>query len=302
MLLCAPAYNEVRNERRSIPLPQSIGNASIRRAPLAASRNSHHSVRLERIRSRGGYIEARAAPFDLKFRGPSSDCITRHIYRFGAHEPHISRYVIENVRLRPGEVAIDVGAIIGWYTALLSRLSEPGARIFAFEPDPETYRLLHGNLQANSLTDVTALNLALGDHPGTAILHRYKTSNNGRHTLSPGGEGGGGECEVRVQTLDAFCASRGLAGTRVRLLKIDVEGFEYHVVRGAAGLLQRSDCILLEFNRGKTANKLLTLLAEIGLTARAFIDGNPEPMTFTDILRSPIQLDLLLTPADVCLG
>lgn len=250
----------------------------------------------ERIRTRDGYIEARAVPFDLRFRGPSADCITRHIYRLGAHEPHISRYVIQHIRLAPGDIAIDVGANLGWYTVLLSRLSEPGARIFAFEPDPETYRLLCENLRANSACGVTALNLALGETPGTAMLHRYKTSNNGRHTLSAGSDGGGGQCEVSVQTLDSFCASRGLGATRVRLLKIDVEGFEYYVVRGATSLLQRCDCILLEFNRGETANKLLQLLAQIGLTARVFVDGNPEPMTFSEILQSPVQLDLLLTP------
>lgn len=249
------------------------------------------------MRSRDGYIEARAPLFDLKFRGPSGDCITRHIYRFGAHEPHISRYVLEHIRLQPAEIAIDVGANLGWYTLLLSRLSEPGARIFAFEPDPETYRLLCGNLRANSAIGVTALNLALSDTAGTAVLHRYKTSNNGRHTLTPGSDGGGGECEVNVQTLDTFCASQGLAQTRVRFLKIDVEGFEYQVVRGAMSLLRRCDCILLEFNRGETGGKLLQLLANAGFTVHAFINGNPKQMSLAEILHSPVQLDLLLTQA-----
>jgi FkbM family methyltransferase len=251
---------------------------------------------LARIRNPGGYIEARAAPFDLKFLGPSADCITRHIFRLGAHEPDISRYIIEHIHLGPQDIAIDVGANIGWYTALLSRLSEPGAQIFAFEPDPETYRLLCGNLRANSIIGVTALNLALGETSGTAVLHRYKASNNGRHTLSAGSDGGGGACQVNVETLDSFCSSRGLENSRIRFLKIDVEGFEYYVLRGATNLLRRCDCILLEFNRGETGDKVLQLLAEIGLTMRAFVDGNPVPMTVSEILQSPVQLDLLLTP------
>jgi FkbM family methyltransferase len=252
---------------------------------------------LERIRHRGGYVEARAAAFGLKFRGPPADCITRHIYRLGAHEPHISRYVIEHIRLGPSDIAIDVGANLGWYTALLSRLSEPGARIFAFEPDPETYRLLCENLRGNGAAGVTPLNLALGEAPGTAVLHRYKASNNGRHTLSPGSDGGGGACEVRVETLDSFCASRGLGESRIRFLKIDVEGFEYRVLRGGGSLLRRCDCILLEFNRGENAQQLLQLLADAGFLLRAFIDGAPVPMSAGEILDSPDQLDLLLTPA-----
>ncbi len=83
-----------------------------------------------RTRNPGTHVEARAALFDLKFRGPSADCITRHIYRLGAHEPDISRYIVERIHLGPRDIAIEVGANIGWYTALLSRLSDPTARIF----------------------------------------------------------------------------------------------------------------------------------------------------------------------------
>ena len=105
---------------------------------------------LARLASRDGYVQARAAPFDLTFTGPGADVITRHIYRLGAHEPVITRYLLEHVHLGPGDVALDVGANIGWYSVLLDRLSEPGAQIFAFEPDPKTYGLLTRNLAANA--------------------------------------------------------------------------------------------------------------------------------------------------------
>jgi FkbM family methyltransferase len=253
-----------------------------------------------RMKNPTGYVEARAAAFDLKFRGPSADCIVRHIYRLGAHEPHISRWVIEHIRLGSGDIAIDVGANLGWYSVLLSRLSEPGARIFAFEPDPENYQLLCDNVRANSATAVTAVNGALGESAGTAILHRYKRCNVGRHSLVPGSNAGGEECEVSVQTLDSFCLSRGIGDARVRFLKIDVEGFEYEVARGAADLLRRCDYALVEFNQGGGSEaSLLKLIAESGLTTSAFIDGSstPVPMTSTAILESGVQLDLLLTPA-----
>ncbi|SRR5579875_367235 len=262
--------------------------------PLRVLRSIEFAV--AKVGSRDGYVEARAAPFNLKFVGPAADCITRHIYRLGAHEADITRYVMEHIHLRPGEIAVDVGANLGWYTVLLSRLSAPGARIFAFEPDPETYALLSRNLRLNAATGVAALNVALGDTPGMAVLHRYKSSNNGRHTLSPGRDGGGGECEVSVQTLDSFCEAQGLAESRIRFLKIDVEGFEYFVLRGAANALRRCDCILLELNRGDAADELVQLLAASGLAASAFIGGRLRPMVFSEIRQSPDQLDLLLTP------
>lgn len=252
---------------------------------------------LARLRSRDGYVEASAAPFDLRFVGPSADCITRHIYRQGAHEPGISRYVVDHVRLQPGEIAIDVGANIGWYSVLLARLAAPGARILAFEPDPATYQLLQTNIAANGATQVTALNLALGEAPGTAMLHRYKASNNGRHSLSPSSPDAYGTCEVPVQTMDSVCQAQGLAGHRVRLLKVDVEGFEYFVLCGATEVLRRCDSILLEFNRGEHTEALVRLLAGAGFSASAFMDGQLIPMDFEAIAQSPTQLDLLLIPA-----
>ena len=109
---------------------------------------------LARLTSRDGYVVARSAPFGLTFKGPAADVITRHIYRLGAHEPVITRYLLENVRLGAGDIALDVGANLGWYSVLLNRLSAPGAQIFSFEPDPRTYGLLLTNLAANEATRV----------------------------------------------------------------------------------------------------------------------------------------------------
>jgi FkbM family methyltransferase len=247
-----------------------------------------------RLRSRDGYVTARAAPFDLKFTGPAADCITRHIYRLGAHEPAITRYVLEHVRLRAGDVALDVGANLGWYSVLLDRLSEPGARIFAFEPDPQCYGLLLENLRANRTTHVTALAIALGDAPGTAELHRYKASNNGRHTLRPA-SASGGTALVKVDTLRSFWDSHRLGDAPIRLLKIDVEGFEYFVLRGAGELLRRCACVLLEYNANDLSASLLELLARFGFRTMAFVGAELVPVSLGELRDARTQYDLLLT-------
>jgi FkbM family methyltransferase len=252
---------------------------------------------LERLRSPNGYVEAHAAPFGLRFVGPSADCITRHIYRLGAHEPQITRYLIEHVRIGANDIAVDVGANLGWYSVLLDRLSEDGARIFAFEPDPQTYRLLTENLRANAADAVAASNIALGETPGTATLHRYKASNNGRHTLVEAGRVGVCDVQVPVQTLESFLSEQGLGDARIRLLKIDVEGFEYFVLRGARGVLPRCERVLLEFNIVDHGADLIDLLASTGLTVRAFGAGGLIPMSHAELLRARTQHDLLLTPA-----
>ncbi|HTD31950.1 MAG TPA: FkbM family methyltransferase [Steroidobacteraceae bacterium] len=254
-----------------------------------------------RLLSRDGYVTARAAPFGLTFTGPAADVITRHIYRLGAHEPAITRYLIEHLHLGAGEVALDVGANIGWYSILLQHLSEPGAQIFAFEPDPETYSLLRTNLRANAAERVTALNLALGDAPGTAQLRRYKHSNNGRHTLVVDGPAAD-MVPVAVDTLAAFWSAHALGSRPLRFLKIDVEGFEYFVLRGAGELLTRCANIFLEYSpaslrlAGLGPDVLIELLRAARLSARAFRGGQLVPMSLTELAQVQEQHDLLLVP------
>jgi len=253
-----------------------------------------------RLTDRDGYVNARAAPFGTSFTGPVADVITRHIYRLGAHEPAITRYLLEHVRLRPGDVAVDVGANLGWYSVLLSRLSEPGAQIFAFEPDPESFRLLTRNLAVNAASSVAAFNVALGEVAGFAELHRYRACNNGRHTLLSGNTSGG-VVRVPVDTLSAFWERQALGERPLRLLKIDVEGFEYFVLRGAGALLERCACLLLEYSpdsfpvAGLKVQQLLGLLAATGLKPHAFVGDRPVPVTFDELAAATVQRDLLLT-------
>jgi len=258
---------------------------------------------LARLTSRDGYFEAHAAPFDLTFVGPAADCITRHIYRLGAHEPHITRYLLDHVHLGPEDIALDVGANLGWYSVILHRLSEPGARILAFEPDPENYRLLTKNLELNNATRVTPLNIALGDQRGVAELHRYKAANSGRHSLLRGNSAGS-TVRVPVDTLRDVWHHQNLGARRIRFLKIDVEGFEYYGLRGAGDLLGRCDCVQLEYSpdalavAGLEPEAVIDLLIAAGLSARIFVNERLVPVSYLKLARAETQHDLILTPAN----
>lgn len=259
------------------------------------------SVRFALARIGRTQVQARAAPFDLVFTGPVNDCITRHIYRFGSHEPVITRYLLDNIRIGPGEIAIDVGANLGWYSVLLDRLSDAGSRIFAFEPDPSTYDLLTKNLLTNHASRVVAVNMALGDAPGTAQLNRYRDSNNGRHTLMAGGNSSGGKVQVRVDTLQRFWHDNLLGNARIALLKIDVEGYEYFVLRGARELLANCDCILLEYAplsvraAGLETDALMEPFRTGGFRARVFQNERLVPISFSELVNAQQTCDLLLT-------
>ena len=136
--------------------------------------------------------------------------------------------------LRPGSTVFDVGANIGVYTLTASRLA---SSVHAFEPIPEIHYLLRHNVASNGAANVVLNELAASDSAGTVELFVNADS-----ALTSMGRTARGDV-VRVQTirtitLDEYASSKGIE--TIDYLKIDVEGFEGHVLRGASALLDRS--------------------------------------------------------------
>lgn len=89
----------------------------------------------------------------------------------GSYEPIETRVVTQC--LSQGNIAIDVGANIGWYTTLLSQLVGPRSTVHAFEPVISTHHVLETNCRLNECTNVTLNSIALGDRDGTVIMHYF---------------------------------------------------------------------------------------------------------------------------------
>ena len=147
-------------------------------------------------------------------------------------------------------VVFDVGANIGLSTLNYTQ-RWPGCRVFAFEPNPTIVRELAANVGQNGAVRVEQL--ALGSSVGSAIMHTYKE---GSDLSSLGGSSPyanhfglqGSPITVDVTTLDAFCTSREIA--EITFLKIDTEGFDYDVLKGAERMLseKRVGLVYCEFN------------------------------------------------------
>jgi FkbM family methyltransferase len=144
----------------------------------------------------------------------------------GTYEPWVQEAMAHY--LRPGDWAWDIGAFIGYHMLFMWRL---GANVVALEPDPDNFARLTKNLEANGAYSVKALRLAAGEMQGRARLRRV----NGHPSITSSVESSNyGECSV--VTLD----SRAVDLPPPRLVKIDVEGAELEVLRGAVRVLREA--------------------------------------------------------------
>ena len=189
--------------------------------------------------------------------------------------------------VRPGSVAIDVGANIGLYSVWLSRLCGPDGRVWAFEPIADTYWRLTETLALNRCDNVVPVRAAICERVGTVHMNlfdgqfsEWNTLGNPTMLLKSGKRvSPSAFAEVDGNTLDRFCDKERVE--RVNFLKVDVEGFEWAVFRGADQLLRdgRIDHICFEISQeplkgaGVASRRVFEELESHGYTAYKFDSG-----------------------------
>jgi FkbM family methyltransferase len=173
---------------------------------------------------------------DLKDQG-----VGRPIFLNRNWEQDETRYLVENVT--PDSIFIDIGANIGYYTVLASSLVGASGRVHAFEPNRQNFQILEKNLALNRCGNVTLHDCALGETDDMQCLYK-SGSNHGDHRLSIFAFEKDRETEmVPVRRLDSFLDA--LAPGRRIAMKMDVQGFEVHVMRGMKRMLEERDVYLV---------------------------------------------------------
>lgn len=164
---------------------------------------------------------------------------------------------------RRGWLVVDVGTNIGVFTALAATR---GARVRAFEPNPGPYERLLRTVRANKLqANVTARPVAVGARRGRATLTSHEASTP-LGTIMVAGAG----LPVPVVTLDDELANV----PHVDLLKIDTEGSEVDILRGATQVLRRTDRIMVEYHSETLLGEVRSLLTSHGFKeVTAFGEG-----------------------------
>jgi FkbM family methyltransferase len=186
-------------------------------------------------------------------------------------------------RVRPADVVLDVGANLGVYSLLMGRWVGDAGRVFAFEPAPLALAALRDHIALNGLAGrVEAVGRAVGDRTGEATF--YAHSYNGENSLNAGHArrvAAARPTRVPVITIDAFCEAERIAPA---LIKIDVEGWELHALRGARATLARCrPAVVVELHPslwpevGVCAAEAADVLAHLGCRAVS-LDGRADSL------------------------
>jgi len=194
------------------------------------------------------------------FRGKPNDVyIGRSLATYGEYSEIELRGLLQ--LLRPGDVAIEAGANIGSHSIALARRVGPEGRLFAFEPQAETFAILQRNIELNRLENVSALAVAVGARAETL----YHDPPPGGATANFGGVSmsrGQGRVATPSAPLDEAIDAAGLGP--IRLLKIDVEGMEEDVLVGAERLINaHRPQIYLENDRVDRSASLIQRLLDM---------------------------------------
>ena len=166
---------------------------------------------------------------------------------------------------KEGDIVIDVGAHIGPYTLKTAKRVGLNGKVIAIEADPENFNILNRNIQLNKLTNIIALNYAAyskEDKIKLYLLKVDKSSYTKYNTIMIDRAQYNNEknfLEVKANTLDYLLQSIGIKHEQINWIKIDVEGAEYDVLKGAKNILSKSKDIslLIEIHNLTTNNTTL---------------------------------------------
>ena len=193
---------------------------------------------------------------------------------FNIHEPISTKIVTET--LQKGMTCLDVGANIGYYVALESKILGDQGKIIAIEPSPQNFEYLKKNIAMQKAKNIAAFNFAAGDKNGYInFVSDENESNSGRVIPDSEVDNWPGQVvKLPVKTIDSFLIEIGI--DKIDFLRMDVEGYEYHIFQGMKDTIKRSKPIIqIELHKSimgtETTKKLLEELKNEGYELKSYI-------------------------------
>lgn len=170
------------------------------------------------------------------FLNPADKIITPNIMLNGIWEWKETHWFLRNVR--EGDVVLDIGANVGYYTLIAARLVGIKGRIYAFEPDPVSFKILDQNVKLNGFKNVVLEPKAVSNEKGSIKLYLAE-SNKGDHRIYQTKENRP-FVEIEAVTLDDYF--KNYKG-RIDFVKIDTQGAEVVILRGMEKLIRSNEDI-----------------------------------------------------------
>lgn len=180
-------------------------------------------------------------------------------------DTHLSKWVEESGRIdhdeflvpqlrlliQPGTAVIDIGANIGTHTVAYSEVVGEDGCVLSFEPNPQAHEALLKNMEKGAKSRWSAYSYALSDQAGKAYLMLDSNAGASHIATCPATPQEGMWAFIEVRTLDEFLPDLRIPGVGMPLsyVKIDAEGFEFKILKGAEAILRlHRPVILLEIN------------------------------------------------------
>ncbi|GAA2356685.1 FkbM family methyltransferase [Dactylosporangium salmoneum] len=283
------------NARALLALASAVAPPSPAPAPAVPANLGRKSMH-------GTYIGNDRMLIELAYGGmlvvPSDDySLMPALTTWGAIEPPLTRYFATAVH--PGQTVVDVGANVGYFTVLAARQVGAGGRVVAFEANPATAGLLRDNLSLNWLTDHDIVvrteaaysgNGSIGFHASSRFVGDSSTQRRPEHEHRLD--------DITTIQVPAVRLDDALAHLpHIDLLKIDIEGGEFHAFQGMMGLIRarRIGRIVFEWNavmlgedRAPFAGILRTIRDECGGGFYALDqEGRPAPLAIDQLEQVP---------------
>jgi FkbM family methyltransferase len=173
-----------------------------------------------------------------RFHGHAVRLPTRYINYFPAgYEKDNFDYL--NAAVKQGDTVLDVGAHIGLFAVIASKLTGTNGKVIAFEPAPATFNLLQQTVKINKVANtITTIQKAVGKEPGkTTFFISDNVADNSNSLVSYLGDRPLNGIDIDVTSIDTIVAEQKL--DKVNFMKIDVEGAEYDTLRGAVQTFKR---------------------------------------------------------------
>ena len=237
--------------------------------------------------------------FGGRISGNTEDLIQRHLYYFGTWEPDITDWI--SATLRPGDCFVDIGANIGHYSLLASRIVGADGRVVAVEAAQSIHSILDRHVAMNGRRNIRTVQAAASAERGVLRLFPGSRDNIGKTTtVARSGESiVSNSIEVPALPLSEILSEDEIR--RTRIIKIDVEGAELQVLRGLGpvlGRLRKEAEIVMEISPGlmpdpdRSREEIFAVMKEHGFSASVFDnDYGVDSYLRRGAGRSPVALD-----------